>query len=294
MKALDIFLAILATVIWGANFTVIKIGLGYLPPLLFTSLRFAFAALPLVFFLKRPQIPWKVLIAHGVVQFSLQFSLLFMGIRLGLPAGLASLVIQLQVFFTIGLAIVIMGEKALIHQVFGALIAFAGVALAAVHLQTHATLLGLMLVLIAGLCWACGNILTKKIGKTNAMALVAWDSLVAFPPLLLASYVMEGPAAWQQAMAHMSWTTVNAVLFNSYPNTIIGFGIWAYLMRKYSAATISPFALLVPVTGMLTATAVLGEPLQWWKIAAGVLVLMGLALNLFAPQLLSRIAARRS
>ena len=107
MQPTHILLALLTVTIWGLNFVVIKIGLAGLPPLLFSALRFVFAALPLVFFIKRPAIPWRLLIGFGLFQFALQFSLLFSGMQLGLGAGLASLVIQLQAFFTIGLAVLL-------------------------------------------------------------------------------------------------------------------------------------------------------------------------------------------
>src|SRR4051812_24950740 len=103
MKSLDILAALAVVAIWGANFVVIKLGLQELPPILFTALRFIFSAFPLLFFVKRPAISWKLLIAYGMFQFALQFTLLFSGIKLGFPPGLASLVIQLQAFFTIGL-----------------------------------------------------------------------------------------------------------------------------------------------------------------------------------------------
>ncbi len=83
------------------------------------------------------------------------------------------------------------------------------------------------------------------------------------------------------------------MLFQAYPNTILGFGLWSMLMRKYPAATVAPFALFVPVAGMLGAALVLGEPLPWWKVAAGVLVMGGLALNLFGGRLWAMATAAR-
>lgn len=292
MKPSDILLALAAVIIWGFNFVVIKIGLQDLPPILFTALRFLFAALPLAFFVRRPAVPWTLLAGYGLFQFALQFTLLFSGMKLGLPAGLASLVIQLQAFFTIGLAVLLLGERPRAAQVAGALIALSGMALVASNLQAQATLVGFALVVTAGFSWALANIVTKKIGKTNPMALVVWGSLLAAPPLLLASLATEGYGAWQAALAHAGWITVGAVFFQSYPNTILGFGIWSLLMRKYPTATIAPFTLLVPVTGMLSAAVVLGEPLQWWKLAAGMLVLTGLALNLFGLRLLPAVFRR--
>ncbi|MQQ99985.1 EamA family transporter [Glaciimonas soli] len=281
MQATDILLALLTVTIWGFNFVVIKVGLGSFPPILFSVLRFTFAALPLAFFIKRPAIPWRMLIAYGLFQFAVQFSLLFYGMKLGFPAGLASLVIQLQAFFTIGLAVVILGERPRIAQLLGAFIALTGMVVVATHINATATLIGFLLVVIAGLSWASANIVTKRMGKVNPLSLVVWGSLIAIPPLLLVSFLLEGTSNWAIAANNVTWLSAGTILFQAYPNTILGFGIWAILMRKYPTATIAPFSLLVPVVGMLSAALVLGEPLEWWKIVAGVLVLTGLVLNQF-------------
>lgn len=293
MTPTDILIALALVTVWGGNFVVIKIGLQDLPPVLFTALRFIFAALPLVFFVKRPQTTWQLICAYGLFQFAIQFTLLFSGIQLGLPAGLASLVIQLQAFFTIGLAVLMMGERPKLIQLAGALIAFSGMALVAVNLEGKATLIGFVLVVLGGLSWAFANIATKKMGQVDALSLVVWGSMVAAPPLVLASWLMEGADAWRLAADAFTYKTLATVLFQSYPNTLLGFAIWSMLMRKYAAATIAPFSLLVPVAGMTSAALILGEELQWWKIAAGLLVLSGLALNQFGARIWARMVPAR-
>jgi O-acetylserine/cysteine efflux transporter len=54
-----VLLALAVIAVWGSNFVVIKLGLAQLPPLLFAALRFTLAALPLVFILPRPAVPWR-------------------------------------------------------------------------------------------------------------------------------------------------------------------------------------------------------------------------------------------
>ncbi|PXX47698.1 EamA family transporter [Undibacterium pigrum] len=287
MKPTHILAALLAVITWGINFVVIKIGLQGLPPVLFTASRFIFSALPLIFFVPLPKTSWKWVVAYGMFQFAFQFTLLFCGIKLGFPAGLASLVMQLQAFITMGLAVVIMGEKPQFVQVLGALIALSGMALVAMHLEAQATIIGFLLVVAGAVCWSIANIVTKKIGVVNPLSMVVWGSAIASPPLLLASYMMEGMDAWQAAYAQLNWTSIGAIAYQSYPNTIVGFGIWSWLMRKYPAATIAPFTLLVPVVGMVTASIVLNETLFWWKICAGLLVLGGLACNQFGLRIWS-------
>jgi O-acetylserine/cysteine efflux transporter len=279
MTTAHLLMALLVIIIWGFNFVVIKVGLASLPPILFSALRFVFAALPLVFFVKRPAIPWRYLAGYGVLQFALQFSLLFGGIKLGLAPGLASLVIQLQAFFTIGLAVMVLRERPTRLQFAGAALGLAGMVLVAVHIDSRATLAGFALVVAAGMSWAGANLLTKRIGPVDPLALVGWGSLVAAPPLLIVSLLADGPQSIASAIEHLDWVAWGAILFNAYPNTLLCFGIWAVLVRRYSAATVAPFSLLIPIAGMASAALVLGEAMPWWKIGAGALVLAGLALN---------------
>ncbi|MCG2584488.1 EamA family transporter [Massilia sp. TS11] len=284
MSLTDVLTALAVVAIWGTNFVVIKIGLQDLPPLLFSALRFLFAALPMVLFVRHPGASWRLVAAYGLFQFTLEFALLFIGMRLGMPAGLTSLVIQLQAFFTIGMAVLLLGERPHWLQLAGAAIAFGGMLLVAAHLDNRATLLGFSLVVLSAISWGAANIVTKKMAKVDAVALMVWGSLYAMPPLFLASLLFEGIGAWQTAWQHASWRTVGAVLYQSYPNTILCFGLWSLLMKRYPAATIAPFALLVPVTGMASSALFLGERLHWWVFAAGALVLAGLVLNLYGPR----------
>lgn len=294
MRPLDLLLVLTVVIIWGLNFVVIKIGLQGLPPILFSSLRFLFAAFPLVFFFKRPAIPLRLLIGFTAFQFVFQFPLLFTGIKLGFPPGLASLVIQLHALFTMALAVALLGERPHRMQLIGGVIALSGMALVASQLDAKPTLIGFVLVIAAAMCWATANIFTKKIGKVEPLALVVWASLLATPPLLVTSLIFEGLDSWRHAAAQLNWISVSAIFFQSYPNTIIGFGIWSLLMRKYPTATIAPFALLVPITGMVSATMVLGEPMQWWKLTAGAIVLGGLAINLFGTRFANSLKSARA
>src|SRR5688572_27026724 len=133
MRIFHVLLALLIVVIWGFNFVVIKVALMDIPPLSLCCIRFFLAALPAVFFVKRPQVPWPYIIGFGITMFALQFTLVFASIHMGLPSGLASLLLQTQAFFTIILAYLILGEEARPTQIIGALIAFIGIGIVGMH-----------------------------------------------------------------------------------------------------------------------------------------------------------------
>jgi O-acetylserine/cysteine efflux transporter len=69
------------------------------------------------------------------------------------------------------------------------------------------------------------------------------------------------------------------VLFQACPATVLGFGTWSFLLRRYPAAVVAPFTLLVPVVGMVSGALCLGEAMPGWKLASGLLMVGGLALG---------------
>jgi O-acetylserine/cysteine efflux transporter len=69
---------------------------------------------------------------------------------------------------------------------------------------------------------------------------------------------------------------------------VFGFGVWARLLAQHSAATVAPFALLVPVVGMIAGSILFGETLKPVELLGGGLVMAGLALNIFGDWAMRR------
>ncbi len=270
-------LAILVTAVWGFNFVVIHWGLGDMPPLLLSAMRFLVAAVPAVFFVKRPDISWSALAAISFFHVS-QFNLLFFGMSAGLSAGIASIVIQLQAFFTVLLAIVWLGEKPAGRQLLGMALAVTGMALIALSKDGSGTMLGLVLTILGGLSWAITNILMKRAGSIDMFALLIWVAAIGTVPMFLLSLLVEGPDQVVRALAGLSWSGTASIAFMAYGATIFGFGVWGLLLHQYQAARVASFSLLVPIFGMASAALLLGERFSADKIIAAVLVLAGLYL----------------
>ena len=119
LPARHLLLALAVVAVWGTNFVIIKVALVHLPPLLFAALRFAIALFPAVLLLPRPQVGWGNLAAYGGLIGVGQFGLLYLAMNGHISPGLASLVLQTQVFFTIGLAMFFAREKLRPFQVTG-------------------------------------------------------------------------------------------------------------------------------------------------------------------------------
>ncbi len=281
MQVKDTFLGLLVMAIWGFNFVAIRIGLHDMPPILLCAIRFLLSAFPAIFFFPRPRVAWPLLFGFGLFIFALQFSFLFVGLKLGMPAGLASLIGQFQVFFTMILAIWFFQEKPSWWKWAGAFISFLGILVVAANFHGAANLKGLALSLMAALSWSFGNMFSKKISAKSSLGLVVWGSLVATPFLIALALAVEGPAEISMALRNISWSSIFAICYIVYLSTYVGYSIWGHLLNKYPTATIAPFSLLVPVFGFLGAFLVLAEEFPLWKILASLLVVLGLAFNLF-------------
>ena len=281
-----LLLALAIVAVWGTNFVVIKLSLEAFQPFLFAALRYTFAFLPLAFFIPRPKVSWGNMCAYGVAIGVGQFGILFFAIDGRISPGLASLVIQTQVFFTIGFAMFFAKERLRLYQVVAVSIAMTGLGTIALHTDASTTFLGLALVVFAGLSWGIGNTVSRRAGPINMLAYVVWASLFSLPPLFLMSWIFEG--GWEQMSTSISSAPIGAwagVFWQSWGNTVFGYAAWAWLLSKHPAAVVAPAPLLVPIFGMGASAFFLSEPLPLWKILAAGLVIAGLVVNLFWPSL---------
>ena len=280
--------AILVTVIWGLSFVVIKLGVGSTPPLLLAALRFLFAALPAVFFVARPKTSWKIVVAYGFFLGVAQFGLLFATLAIGMPASLASVVMQAQVFFTVLFAALLMGERPGPHQMAGGLIACCGLILIAWPRLTGGGAGPFLMTVLAAASWGVANIVSKRAGRVDMLGFIVWSSLVAPLPLLVLSLWLDGPAQVIGALRGIDGPTMAAIAYLAYPTTVFAFGIWAYLLSRHPAATVTPFALLVPVAGILGSALILGEAMHPIEALGGAIIVLGLAFNVFGQRLMRR------
>ena len=293
MTARDILAALSVAIVWGLTFIAIKVGVGETTPLMLAALRFFFAAVPMVFFLAPPKAPAWAVTLYGLMIGVGQFGVLFIAIHEGFPVGLASLVIMAQVFFTILLASLLLGERPRRAEIAGAIVAFVGIAVIGSERLAGASLGPFLLVILAAVFWGSGNVLAKTVGKVDMLAFTIWSSLAAPLPLLLLSLSVEGTAGLA-ALTHPGWKLAISVLVISYAGTVFGYGLWARLLAQYSTATVAPFALLVPVVGMIAGALLFGEALTLVELLGGALVMAGLALNVFGDWALRRrISARK-
>ncbi|MEW9900251.1 EamA family transporter [Chitinivorax sp. PXF-14] len=296
MPPRDIALALVVILVWGFNFVAIKWGLHGVPPLLLCALRFLATVFPAIFFVKRPRVPARDIVLYGLSWAVVQFGFLFSAIQVGMPAGLASVVLQIQAFFTLLFAAGMLGERWQSTQLAGLLVAIGGLWLIGSAHGQSMPLPGFLMTLAAAVGWAFSNVvvrrMTQRVPSVDMLAFVVWASLVPLAVFAPLSFVVEGPARVLPALQRLDLTSVLCVLYLAYAATIVGYGLWTWLLKRYPANSVAPFSLLVPWVGLLCAALLLDERLLAQQWAGSLLLMSGLVLNVFGGRLIARLRAR--
>ena len=287
-------LALAIATIWGLTFVSIKIALQTLPPFALSGWRFFMAAIPLIFFVGGPQVAIGWLVLYALFIAIGQFAVLFIALNLGMPAGLMSLVVQTQVFFTIGLAVAFYGEAIQRWQIAGAVVASIGLIVIGVTKLQGGIGLAFVLVLVAAFFWGAGNTIAKHVarqspsGRVSAMNFVAWSSLAAVPPLVVISLLTEPATALLLPLTQPDWALAFHLCVLAYAAQVFGYGLWSNLLTRYPAAAVSPFALWVPVAGMSATALAFGESLSRVQLVGAAVVMLGLIIAVTGHRWLQR------
>jgi len=278
MPARHVLLAVGVAAVWGVNFTVIELGLDDFPPLLFACLRFVAVFLAAAVIAPPRDVPVRQVVLVGLTLSAGHFGFLFTAMHAGMPAGLASLVLQLQAFFTIAIAVLVLDERVSRRQVIGAAVAFAGIAVIAVGRRAGVPLGAFLLVIAAAASWGAGNVATRHAAPASPIALMVWSACVPAALLGMLSFAIEGPDRIADALSTLDAGGVAALSYLVLASTAFGFGAWTWLLHEHPASRVAPFTLLVPVFGIATAAIVLGERPAPAEVVGAAVVIVGLAL----------------
>lgn len=274
MPLRDILLALLVQALWGLNLVVAKVGVTEIPPLAFTTVRFALAAVLVVPFFRVPWHALKGLLLLSATFGTLHFGLLFSGLA-RMDAAAAGIVIQLGPPFSVLLGVLLFKERLGWKRITGTLLAFAGVALLAGE-PNLPSVLPLLLITVAAFGWALSNAVVKGLPAVNPVLMTGWLSLLAVPQVGLLSWWLEdGQIA---ALRDADWMGWGAVVYTAVAASIVAHSLWYGLVRRHEMGQIAPFGLLAPVLGIIAAILLLGEPLTWQKVVGGTITMIGVAI----------------
>jgi O-acetylserine/cysteine efflux transporter len=283
MKPADVFLAVMVAVTWGFGFVASRLALDELSPALLTALRFSIAAVPCLF-VRRPNVPWTVLVSISATLFLGQFLSQSWAIAQHVPVGLTSVIVQSQALFTVAFAALMFREIPTRMQI-------AGIAVAAVGLLMICGTVGFdfgvgafAVLLISPVSFAIGNLLLRQARGVPMFDLFAWLCLVAAVPLFALTLLVDGPEATGHALWQMSLTTLISIVFVGAISTCVAYWLWGRLLRDYTAAQVVPFALLVPFVGAAASSVVFGERFGPLRLSGMLIVVCGIAIMLLSKR----------
>ncbi len=285
MSNRDLALGLFVMFIWGINFAVIKLGVSDVNPLVVTAMRFTLAAIPLVFFVKKPDVPWRYLVSYGVVFGLGVWGMASWSVTEGLTVGMAAVLLQVNVLFGLAIGAVLFKESITPIKLAGFVLALMGLVTALIATNGTATLSGVMLILTAALSWSVVSTIVKKSGTTQVFAFSLWGMLFAPVPLLGLAVSLHGPTVLTEAVEAWNWRVSFSVIFQAYPTTLFGYWVWNKLLVKYPMSTATPLTLLVPVFGFIGGYVVLEETMSLMQLFASMLILAGILVIVFAPKL---------
>ncbi|CNL29610.1 EamA family transporter [Yersinia proxima] len=294
MKFTDFLIALLITAIWGVNFSIIKLGLITVDPLILAGIRFTLCALPAVFFIKKPDTSWRYIIGYGLLFGIGLWGIVNLGIKAGISAGIASLVLQFGAFFTMVLGAFLFHENLSKYQYIGIFVALLGLTSIIFISDGSVTFIGLALVLCGAVVWGLVSIIIKKSDTKQVFSFLVWSSLFDPIPLFILSYLFNGPSGFTELAIHFNTTTLFSILFQVYPNTLFAYWVWNSLLTKYPVSVVAPLSLLVPIFGMLGSVMIFNESIPSGKIIAMVFIISGLIIGLYGKRLMGRLKRKSS
>ncbi|MDO6708180.1 EamA family transporter [Photobacterium sp. 1_MG-2023] len=283
MNFKDALLGLFVMLIWGINFSVIKLGVSQTDPMLMTAIRFTLATVPLIFFVKKPNVPWRYLISYGVIFGVGVWGVASWSITAGLSAGMASVLLQTNVIFGLLIGFLVFQDKITANKVIGALFAGCGLTLSLMATDGTITLQGVVLILISALSWSLVSTIVKKSGTTQAFAFSIWGMAFAPVPLLIFALSLHGTGIITEAIEGWNRYTTFSVFFQAYPTTVFGYWVWNRLLLKYPLSTVAPVNLTVSVFGLMGGALFYGEPVGALQILAASLILSGVLVILLNP-----------
>ncbi|MGE8481847.1 MAG: EamA family transporter [Pseudomonas sp.] len=281
MQKKDMVLAILVTLVWGVNFPITKLGLRSIDPFVLTGIRFALAAIPLVFFIKRPTIKFSYVVAYGFIFGLGMWGVINYGIQVGVSPGIASLIIQLSVFFTMGWGTLLFKEKLRRAQLIGALLALVGLVGIISTQQGEHAILGVLLIVLSAVAWSVGNVIIKKSGVKEVFSFMVWASLFPPIPLFFIAWLMQGAAPFESLQSSLNLTAVLSIVFQVYLATHFAYWGWNSLLKLYPVSTVAPLSLLIPVFGIGSSMLIIGEHISTLNLISIAIIIMGLAVGLY-------------
>jgi drug/metabolite transporter (DMT)-like permease len=283
---IDLMLLVMA-IIWGVNFSVVKISLVEMSPLAFNSLRFSLSSaltLGALRLIERDisfaREDWWRLLGLGIIGNTFYQLLFINGIDLT-TAGNSSLILATPPIFVSIIGTVSGLERLRKRAWLGIFLSFVGIA-AIVFCSGQGlslvggTMLGNLLTLGAAACWSVYTVLAKPLMERYSPLRVTTLAMVSGTFFLDLGSI---PAWLAQDWAAVSWKGWLGLVFSGSLAIALNYVIWNLGVRKVGGARTAVYSNLVPVIGLITAWLTLGEQILLLQVAGAAVIFVGIYLT---------------
>ena len=281
-----IFAALIVAICWGGNYSATKLALADFPPMLMLLLRFTAVCVilaPFALRMKRPRMREMFIISMTLMV--IQFGLLFSALDMGLSVTSVVVATQLGVPFACLMSAIFFKDYLGPWRSFGLMIAFTGVVIVAGSPNAAEHWGAFLLALIGALSWSSANLYLKTIDAPSTVPLLFWPTLFSVPAFLLLSLVTEHGQMAALAGAH--WDSWIAVAYSVVLSSLVGYGLWNWLVTTFPVSQVMPYGLLMPIFGIGAGMVMFGEKLSAQIALGGVLTMVGVGIiSLRRPKLM--------
>jgi drug/metabolite transporter (DMT)-like permease len=287
--ATSLAVAVLLLTVWATNFSIIKLVMSHITPGAFLFARYivtpACAVLLLVAIYGRhwPKLPWaewKTLAWLTLLGHVLHVTLINWGIYLSSPFSTA-LIVACGPLMTLVILVVAGSERLVPAQVAGAVLACGGILLFLadkIGLGWQAGF-GDIVLLAATLLFSLHTVAARDIIIRRGPTLVmAYTTIMAFPPLMLLTGVSGFAADWTSLPAGVVLGLAWALIVSSFTGWIV----WGWVNRLLGVARTAPLMYLLPPIAGVAGWWMTGETFPPLKLAGAAVALGGVALAQFA------------
>jgi O-acetylserine/cysteine efflux transporter len=274
IKPSDLLLLIGITFIWGLNLITSKVGVGEIPPILFTFLRFAIVAVVLVPWLRIQPGQMSALVVASLLIGAISFALIFAAIRRATSVSSVAIAGQLSVPFATLLSVALLGETVRWRRWTGIILSFIGIVIMGFDPAIGDRWESLALVIASAFVGALGLIAVKKLRGFTPLGLLAWTAWIGMPVLLLTSLRVEQPDLIQ-LMHDVTWRGWAALAFAAAGASLIAHTGYFHLVQKYPVTSVAPLTTLSPVFSVIFGVSLLGDPMSLQIILGGLCTLVG-------------------
>lgn len=280
----------LLSLIWGASFMLIKIGLQGMGTLTLVTFRIALGALVLWLIvgwrrlpLPRAGVTIGALALMGLFNNAIPFTLITWG-ETTVDSGLAAVLNSTVPLFTIVIAHLWLGDERIsLPKVLGLLVGFAGVIMV-IHGGTaefglatlrSGALSGQLAVVLASASYAAAAVFARRyLQNVHAFVLAATQLTAASLFILAALFLWEWPPALHTSTA----TPLLAVATLGVVNTGVAYMLFFFLLSQVGATRTTLVTYVIPAVGLLLGFVFLDEPLSLAVILGFLLIVAGVLL----------------